>query len=449
MEYERLFNDDNKKEIILQISVEEWNKLDQSMLDYADRFQGDLRNDQYVLADFMYTDQFGSFTVKGVSLRTRGNLSRVRIQNDQGEPQLSHFKISFKEPLYLTEDSKASKAIDKRRVLGVSELNLKWNRNWDTSYVSEKFSYDLFTKMDLLSPSITKAKFSIQIGSTLYYYGLYDVIESIDQDFLARRLGEEASKGNLYKSLWQSVGPATLIESYPPNAIGIRDVSRNYRPSYDLKTNKKANDTSDLVSFIINLNNLSGTSLKNYLEEHFEVDDYLKFLAIGVLLGNPDDYRAMGNNYYLYHNNLTGKFTMIPYDYDHGLGQGWDGWPVFTDHTIGADIYQWGNLNRQFNNPSHNSSHPLVDKILSYTEYQLRYEQYLRQLTNPSNLLFIYSVFYSEYQQQRLLYDGDLHNAMHSLRFDLRNIQDYMNRKSADIQQQLNYYNGNPGLRGT
>jgi len=439
IEFDRLFNDENEKSITIVISQSEWDNLDSEMKAYYNQF-GNYRTDFYAQANMIYSDNEGEFEISDVGFRTRGNLSRVRIQNDDDSLNLSHFKVKF--------DLDFDPSNSKRKVFEVEELDMKYNRNEDSTYLTEKFSMDLFNKIGVFAAQTTLAKFYIQIGDQTHFYGIYTIFEPIDKNFIQRRLDKLESDGNLYKSLWQQFGPANLGSNYQQNAIGIKDESINYRPAYDLKTNKKINDHSELINFIQDINLRIGYNFETYIENHFDVSMFLKYLAVGVLLGNPDDYRAMGNNYYLYHNNLKNKWMMIPYDYDHGLAQGWDGSQVFSNWTVGADIYQWGNLNKVMLNVSH-YPHPLVDKILQYEKYQLEYEGYLRELINPENNLFSFQSFNAQYETQKALFNDDVDDAMMSLKFGLRNIEWYFGAKIIDIQNQLDYYEANPSKRGT
>ena len=408
------------------------------MVAYHQQF-GNWRLDEYARAKLIYEDDQGVLEIDNIGFRTRGNTSRVRIQDNHGNLNMSHFKISFKEDF----DEEELKDNKKRTVFEVEEIDMKYNRNWDSTYITEKFSYDLFRQFGVYAPYVTLAKIYVQIDQTKHFYGVYSLIEPIDSLFLERRMPKDEAKGNLYKSLWQHYGPAALQDTYHPDAIGIKAVSMNYRPSYDLKTNKRANDHSGLVTFIHQINQLNGTQFQNYIHQNFDVDRLLRLLAVGVLLGNPDDYRAMGNNYYLYYNPVRDRWTMIPYDYDHGLGQGWDGAPIFTQYTIGADIYEWGNLNAHFLN-TYPYPHPLTDKVLMIRTYQIVYELYLEILIHPDNGLFSFDAFYAVYNQQKQLYQHDVTLAMLNQSFNRRNTEWYFNSKVADIQAQLSHYANHP-----
>jgi hypothetical protein len=169
---------------------------------------------------------------------------------------------------------------------------------------------------------------------------------------------------------------------------------------------------------------------------NFDVDRFLKYLAVNVVLGNPDDYRAMGNNYFLYHEPISNMWTLIPYDYDHGMGQGWDGSPVFSNWTVGANIYTWGNLNSYL--VGREVKHPLSDRILQIPTYLAQYEAYLDLLVQD-NHLFHEDRFTELFNTQKALYDESTMMTMYeSIPFGLRNVVSYIQNKRADVRNQLN-----------
>ncbi|MBU1141200.1 MAG: CotH kinase family protein [Firmicutes bacterium] len=441
--FDRLFNDDMLKSLTIKISSVEWIGLNDAMKDYAAQFNGDLRTDHYARADMIFEDENGEVEISDIGFRTRGNLSRVLIQNVDGSFNLSNFKISFDEDFERTELA----ANKKRTAFELEEIDMKFNRNDDPTYLTEKFSLDLFNDFGVYAAKTTLANLYIQIGEETHYYGVYTLFEPVDESFLKHRMTNDEAEGNLYKSLWQQFQPASLQDNYGSNEIGMKDVSMNYRPTYDLKTNQKTGDTADLVDFIHQINTLNDADFIQYIDDFFEVEMFLKYLAVGVLLGNPDEYRAMGNNYYLYHNDITNLWMMIPYDYDHGLGQGWTAEPVFSNYTIGMDIYHWGNVNRYFLDVE-DYPHPLSDRILNISKYQTQYENYLKALIDPENNLFSYDQFLNMYNTQKGLYDEMIGDAMKNLNFGMRNIEWYINSKIDDINSQLDYYSIHPEERG-
>lgn len=439
--YERLFDDTNEKSFTIEVSLKAFNQLDQYMVDYFTQY-GDYKTDAVVNAKMIYEDTYGRIEADHIAFRSRGNTSRTRLIDDAGNLKPASYKIYFDKPVDFTPGSVLEKTIKNRTIFDMTELNFKFNRNYDSTYISEKYAYDLFRSYGVPAPRATHAKFYLKIGPQTHFLGLYNVIESIDASFLNKRF-PDADHGNLYKVLWQQFGPASLESGYDPRAIGIKDESKHYFPNYDLKTNKKAFDITDIQTLIQSINELNGEAFRTYLESHFEVDRLIRLLAIGALIGNPDDYRAMGNNYYLYRNPVTQKWIMMPYDYDHGLHQGWDGAGLFASGSIGLDIYEWANLNTIL--AGYPVKHPLTDKLFQIPDYQLKYELYLQDLVESNR--FSYESFHTSYVTVKNLYDTVVMHSLWPFGFGLRQVEQYFEGKQADIQSQLSYYRNNPSKR--
>jgi hypothetical protein len=242
---------------------------------------------------------------------------------------------------------------------------------------------------------------ALPISGKLVHYGVYTIIEPIDKAFLTSRFGAQANDGNLYKCLWENT-PATLEPISDPKEIGVKDWKTGYRPAYDLQTNEDAAATWDLEAFIDNINGLNDADFAAYIASRFEVDRFLRYLAVNLLLGNADDYRTMGNNYYLYFNN-AGKIELLPYDYDACLGGGWNGGSASSYEALATeDIHAALNLNASF--LGRDVAHPLVDRILVIPEYRERYEHYLKSFIESG--LFSYDTFREKFEKLKTLY-GD------------------------------------------
>jgi spore coat protein CotH len=81
---------------------------------------------------------------------------------------------------------------------------------------------------------------------------------------------------------------------------------------YALRTNEKWDDYGDLAGLAFILNQYSGEDLKHKLERVMNVQQYLKIMALDVLCGNWDGYIGNSNNYYLYRDQVSGRFEYIP-----------------------------------------------------------------------------------------------------------------------------------------
>lgn len=404
--YDTLFDNSKRHQFKIVISQEEWDGLSEDLMEMQ-AIDNYMRTSNYRKADLYYIDENGEVMITEVGLRTKGNTSRVFPQDAEGFHRFN-FKIKFNETFELLQGTEAYDSRNQREFAGMKELNFKVNIGTDSTNIRELFSYDLIQDFGVTASKASMATLTIVIGGVEHDYGIVKFIEPVDKEFLAKRFGKDNNDGNLYKCLWQNYGPAALMPLARQAAVGIKDSSKNYRPTYDLKTNKKEANVEDIKDFIINLNNLEGDEFKSYIDTHFSVDRFLRSQALDMLLGNIDGYRSMGNNYYLYFNE-DGIIEWIPYDYDNILGAGWDGDPNWSYEGIAtADIYEWRNLNAIMADPD--ITHPLFDRIIAIEEYRQKYKDYLAELIDPANRYFSYDRFMVLYDRMYALYGSEVDN---------------------------------------
>nr|HQV33979.1 CotH kinase family protein [Calditrichia bacterium] len=282
-------------------------------------------------------------TLENVGFRLRGNTSRYSRKKS--------FKVSFN-------------TFERgRKYYGFEKLNINGEHN-DPSIIRSKLCWDMFNELGLVSSRANHVRLYVNE----VYYGLYINVEHIDENFLRDRYGN--NNGNLYKCLW----PADL-EYLGGNPDLYKFMSGNRR-TYELKTNTDRDDYTDLAFLIANLRFIPD-SLMTEFEKIFNVDDFLRVLAVDVAIGNWDNYWFNKNNFYLYNNPESGVFDYLPYDLDNTFGIDWVG-PDWGNR----DIYAWG----------HDSeARRLVSKILAVQEYRDRYSYYLNKLVNS---LFLPAVMF-------------------------------------------------------
>ena len=293
-------------------------------------------------AVFIFDNGTITDTVGNVGFRLRGNTSRHALKKS--------FKVSFN-------------TFERgRKYYGLEKLNLNGEHN-DPSIIRSKLCWDIFKAMQVTSSRANHVRLYIND----VYYGLYINVEHIDENFVNYYFGN--NDGNLYKCLW----PADL--DYLGDDPDLYKLTNGDRRVYELKTNKELDDYSDLSDLIASLN-LLPDALFTEFEKSFDVDGYLRILAVDVAVGSWDDYWYLKNNYYLYNNPESGLFEFIPYDYDNTFGIDWVGPDWGT-----RDIYNWGN---------DTEVRPLANRILAVQEYRDRYSYYLNKLMqgafNPDSL---------------------------------------------------------------
>ncbi|MCB0637736.1 MAG: CotH kinase family protein [Lewinella sp.] len=296
---------------------------------------GNEESDYHFHATFQFDDGTVQETVDNVGFRLRGNTSRY-------SPKKS-FKVSFNtyEP--------------GRKWYGVEKLNLNGEHN-DPTVIRSKICWDLLREIGVPAP---RANF-VRLYINGAYFGVYANIEHIDEEFVGTRFGNK--DGNLYKCLW----PADLDFLGPdPDAYKLMSGGRRV---YELKTNEEVDDYTDLAHFIDVLNNTPLADLPCELEPIFNVDTYLLAMAFDVLAGNWDGPLYNKNNFYLYHNEATGRFEYIPYDLDNTFGIDW-----FNINWAERNMYTWGHPNEP---------RPLYWRLLEVPVYRARYTYFMERIVD-------------------------------------------------------------------
>ncbi|MBN8704299.1 MAG: CotH kinase family protein [Bacteroidetes bacterium] len=291
-------------------------------------------------ARFIFRNSMVLDTVENVGLRLRGNTSR--------NSEKKSFKISF-------NTFKSG-----RKWHGLEKLNLNGEHN-DPSIIRSKLVWDISNQAGV--PSSRAAYARVYINGE--YFGLQINVEHVDENFVDDRFGSD--KGNLYKCLWPSD-----LEWLGSSANSWKKMS-NGRRIYELMTNKTADDYSGFLAFMKVLHQTPDSIFVREIQRVFNVNAFLKSMAVDVLAGSWDNYWILKNNFYLYHDPSSNRFEWVPYDYDNTLGIWWD---VIQNGNIGSrNVYTWGNPNEP---------RPLMTRIMAQTVFKARYSFFLRQLMNTT-----------------------------------------------------------------
>lgn len=358
---DELFDNTDLGTITLTITQEQWDELISNTINR--------RKTAYVKSNFKYEKNDKTYEMNDIGIRNRGNSSYRAPVDESGNLQQAHFKLKF--DTFIDDDAHHMKK-------ALKGINLKFMLT-DSSYVQEVYSYDLFKRFGVwTAPRCSYAKLYIKIGDKPEtYFGIYKAIEPVSKQFIKARTTTAKfsnDKGNLWKCLYQAGGPADLKNDNLDSKIGVDSDSNT--PVYSLKTNEESLSTekTQLKNFIKELNDKTGSDFENWIEGAFDVDLFLKTLAVSVSCGMWDDYWRNSNNYYLYFDG-TGKAFFIPYDYDNCLGATNDG---LMPNPAEKNPLEWGESNAA----------PLVTKILAISKYKQKYKEYLKELIDPSKKYF-------------------------------------------------------------
>lgn len=188
---------------------------------------------------------------------------------------------------------------------GLKKFNLH-NGACDPSFIRDLLSFDLHRQLGLKVPRVAHCKLYINDQ----YWGVYAMIEQIDKTFLEQNFSNK--KGNLYKNNsfsdlhWEGADKAI------------------YKETFELKTNREEDQWDTLIEFLDVLNNTPDSLFEETIQEVFDVDSYLKTMAVDVVINNWDSYLRGGRNWYLYHNPATDLIEWIPWDYNLAWGGDFD-----------------------------------------------------------------------------------------------------------------------------
>merc|ERR1712127_1008852 len=106
------------------------------------------------------------------------------------------------------------------------------------------------------------------------YWGLYLIVEQVDKTFIKNNFVND--DGDLYKN----IGFSSL------SWLGTNPTM--YDESIVLRTNKTTSDFSDFIEFVDVLNNTPNNDFADSIVNVFNVDYYLRVLAIDIMTNNWD-----------------------------------------------------------------------------------------------------------------------------------------------------------------
>ncbi len=350
-----VFAQDKVLRIDINISSENWNDM------YAD-----LRdNHQNIMSDYVdYTPIYVPCTVTfegkdwyEVGIRYKGNSSL------EGAYSQGVYKTSLKLDFDEYEDD--FPVLKNQRFYGFKQLNL--NNNYeDDSFMREKTASDLFREFGIEAAHTAFYEVYINTGSGAQYFGLYTMVEEVDDTVIET---QTTAGGNLYK-------PEDDAASFKWNSYDTSE--------FNLKTNEETCDYSDVLNLYNALHSSKRTTdletWKSELEEVFDVNRFMKWLAVTATIQNWDSYGNMTQNYYLYNNPTTSLLTWIPWDHN--------------------EAFVSGKGNRIALGPNYNSvssSWPLISYLIAVDEYEEIYKGYLKDFNEN---IFYDSKMQATYQNQ-------------------------------------------------
>jgi len=266
---EDVFDDQRRLQIYLKMPADDFAKL---------RSEGrelDVAMDQCPSTDFEYTDFKALANIDGEEL------TNVAIRKKGYLGSLSTARPSIKLNFDTHQEGRTYKTL-KRMTLN--------NDRQDPSHSHQCMAYDLYRAAGIIAPRCNLAHVVINNEDM----GTYTHVESIKKPFLERNFNNKS--GNLYEAQ-------------------IADLGSELNHRFELKTNKTANDRSDLDDLAAVLQ-LEGDEFLTQLAQHIDVNEFITYWAVETLIGHWDSATGNTNNFYLYHNPEDDLFHFIPWGTD-------------------------------------------------------------------------------------------------------------------------------------
>lgn len=227
-----------------------------------------------------------------VGMRYKGN-SSLMSSYSSGNGKVP-FRLNFNK--YDAEHPE----IDGQRFYGFKELT--FGSNWsDNSQLREVFAGELLRDRGIPAARSAFYRVTVDAGDGPVYWGLYTMTEDpADGAMLDAQLG--GHDGNLYK----------------PEGTGA-DWTVFNKDGFAKKNNEDAADWSDIEGAVNALltDQSDAAAWRKGLEAKFNVDAFLRWLAVNTAMQNWDSYGQMAHNYYLYVDpHDDGRIRWIPWDHN-------------------------------------------------------------------------------------------------------------------------------------
>lgn len=194
-----------------------------------------------------------------------------------------------------------------QRFFGLRRLTLN-NMLQDKSMVKEHVIYHLYQTLDLPTPRHGYVRLMVNEQS----YGLYGLVESMDQQFIDRHWPDD-DEGNLYEG-------------------GYGADLHHGHAAFEVQEEGVPAAPTDIEALIDVLEEATPATVPAIYEERFDVDELLTGLAIDLVAGNWDAYTRAANNYLLYHAPESNRWHFVPWGQDQAfsdvnvpLRSGWEG----------------------------------------------------------------------------------------------------------------------------
>ncbi|MFP6616399.1 MAG: CotH kinase family protein, partial [Candidatus Hydrogenedentota bacterium] len=223
----------------------------------------------------------------------------------------------------------------------------------DPSLLREALSYELFSEAGIPCSRIGFARVRGTVPGKFdqKMLGLYSVVEQVDKRFLKDRYGSD--KGLLLK----------------PSTFGVfryfGDDWAEYETAYVPKTDAETEQKIRVIEFAKLLHEADDEVFDEQVDDYLDVDQFLRFLAVNVLLCNLDSFLGSTQNYYIYLEPESKKVQILPWDMDHSFGA----FPLAGTPESRREL--------SIDHPDGKKKNRLIARVLNIPRHKEAYHEYL------------------------------------------------------------------------
>jgi len=208
------------------------------------------------------------------------------------------FKLDFKGP-----DFRFSSPATGGKTIKAEEVNLQshWEEPGEETYMRENVAVDFFREGGL--PVF--AALHVEVHQNGRFYGLYSIVEQIDEEFL-KRIGYNPN-GHLYKAF---SGTASNLNDRVPQHLMNKVYRRGNKAGAGADEDSAWADLKSLTDSLAG-NNPNYQSVEEYLYAHVNLPEVVNELALQAAILNQD---RCTKNYYVYYDMDQELWSRFPWD---------------------------------------------------------------------------------------------------------------------------------------
>ncbi len=267
-----LFDPGHIVEVRIDLAPGDWTQLRQQTRGIFDLLTGDCLAVPFPspFTYFVGTVSVDGQVLTGVGVRKKGFIGSLSTE----KPSL---KLKF------------DHTIKSQRAFGADDMTLN-NAQQDPALIRQCLGYAAFARAGI---PVSRCNFAHVVvnGADL---GVFVHVEAVDKDLLRRHFTDVT--GNLYEGT-------------------LSDFHTTFLGTFDLKTNEAANDRRDLAALATALT-APDAELISRLEPLVNLDQFFDYWAMESVLRHWDGYANNTNNFFVYHDPTSGRFTFLPWGID-------------------------------------------------------------------------------------------------------------------------------------